>query len=115
MKNVLRMAALVVVMLMSASVLAQTDQKITQKVQREVKEYAVLMKLDSIQQNKMTAVLETFYKERRDAKQVEGKERGAKMKAAKAKMEQGLGSFCNAKQMEIWKKQQEAPAKPKQK
>lgn len=114
MKNVLRLTTMFVVLLMSVSVFAQTDQKIAKNVEREVKAQANVMKLDSVQQNKLTVVLTTYYKDRREAKQLEGKERGAKMKEAKKKMNDGMSAVCTPEQLDAWKKHQAATAKPKE-
>lgn len=115
MKNVLKLAVMFVALLVSANVFAQSPEKLAKKVDKEIEMRADVMKLDSVQQNKMKVVLTTFYNDRNEAKKLEGKERGNKMKEVKMKLDTELRQICTPQQMEAWDVYQKANVKPKEK
>lgn len=117
MKKVLRLIAVFAMLWMGANItaFAQSPEKIAKKVAKEVEMRAGVMKLDTVQQSKVKVVLTTFYNDRNEAKKLEGKARGAKMREAKEKMSAGMSKVCTPQQLEAWNKHLKATAAPKEK
>lgn len=97
------------------SLLAQSPEKISKGVSREIVKRTEIMKLDDTQKEKVKEILTIYYTDRTAARKLEGAERKSQMKAASKKFNDSMSSVCTKEQLSAWKQYQKEKASKKNK
>lgn len=104
MRKFIGILVVVLVSVFSFETYAQDPAKIGKIVNREMQKRTQVMKLDATQQPKVKDLLTTFYTDRMNAKKLEGKEKGQKMREIGKTLDEGLAAVCTPEQLESWNK-----------